>query len=487
LAGCSSLAAPRVFLAQNKNIRRSGLEIRIQSPQASYVSGENIQVEVVLTNTGTAPVTLPLLNDPYGPQPYFVISGPSFPKAHRFYWNGKAPSGSQPPRESRSVAPGKSLSARLALPSNLVFATPGVHELFATYEWNGTVIESNRISVTMEAPGPPLFRVVGRTPLSSEVGIQALSVEGAALYLATFDEERPEIGETSFGGISRLASIDAGATDFFAPWCQTAVAGIIGPRFGWRTGNAVTVAGFRKLPQRVELPFPPKIHGPSLMSANGDIDLLVTDGSGTRLALVRFPNVGYNQQPAPAVVTWNRDVAEPISDLTSTINPPGARFAVLRQGNSISLVTWDDSGPKIEQAAHVEGKPVAAVAPALGASLSGVVRASILTAETDNDRKVALTEFTWKTGAPVEVKKGNAFELPSGIRSGTVAYSMSAVESPRRDWFFVLEDQRVQSSQSGGKARPTKRAVPLPPQLLVMSHFTYCIGVFEKPQLILIQ
>ena len=261
---------------------------------------------------------------------------------------------------------------------------------------------------------------------------------------------------------------------------------LIGPRFGWRTGNAITVAGFRKLPQRVELPFTPKIHGPSLMSANGDIDLLVTDGSGTRLALVRFPNVGYNQQPPRALLVWNREIAVPISDLASTINPSGARFAVLRQGNAISLVTWDDSGPKIEQAA-VEGKPLPAVAPALHASLSGVVRASILTAAADNDRKVALTEFTWKTGAVVEAKQGNAFELPSGIRSGTVAYSMSAVESPRRDWFFVLADQRVQSSQSGGKARPTKRAVPLPPQLLVMSHFTYCIGVFEKPQLILIQ
>ena len=172
------------------------MEIRIQTPQVSYVSGEKIQVDVVLTNTGPDPVTLPLLNDPYGPQPYFVISGPSFPEPHRFHWSGKPPTGSQPPRESRSVAAGKALSARLALPANLVFATPGVHELFATYEWNGTAIESNRISVTLEAPGPPIFRVVGRTPLSSEVGIQALSVNGAALFLATFAEERPEIGET---------------------------------------------------------------------------------------------------------------------------------------------------------------------------------------------------------------------------------------------------------------------------------------------------
>ena len=84
------------------------------------------------------------------------------------------------------------------------------------------------------------------------------------------------------------------------------------------------------------------------------------------------------------------------------------------------------------------------------------------------------------------MKTGGPFELPAGIRSGTVAYSMSAVESPRRDWFFVLEDGRVQSNMSG-KARPTTRAVSLPPQLVVMRKFTYCIAVHETPQLILIQ
>ncbi|HWB83563.1 MAG TPA: hypothetical protein VG675_05460 [Bryobacteraceae bacterium] len=463
------------------------MEIRIQLPQTSYVTGEEIQVDVTVRNTGSEAVTLPLLNDPYGPQPYFVISGPSFPKPHRFYWGGKPPSGSQPPRQTRSIAPGQALSSRLSLPPNLVFRNPGAHELYATYEWNGTVFESNRVTVTMEAPGPPLFRVVGRTPLSSEVSIQALSVNGSGLYLATFIEDRPDIGETEFGGITRLATIDAGATDFFAPWCQTAQAGVIGPRFGWRTGNAITVAGFRKLPQRLDLPFTPRIYGPSLMGANGDIDLLVTSDAGTKLSLLRFPNVAYNQQPPPARLVWTSGVQTPISNLAATINPSGARFAVLRQGGAISLVTWDDSGPHIQPPLPFDGNPVDAVAPALHASMSGVVRASVLTADPANPRRVSLTEFTWRPNAAPETKAGAPFDLPSGIHSGTVAYSMSAVESPRRDWFFVLDDHRVESSLSGGKARPTKRVVSLPPQLLVMSQVTYCMAYYEKPLLVTIQ
>ncbi len=461
------------------------MEIRIQPSQITYISGEEIEIEVEVKNTGAEPVTLPALDDPYSPQPYFVVRGPSFPKPHRFHWLGRPPTGI--PRARKTVAPGESVSASLPLPNTLVFPTPGPHELFAAYEWNGTAIESNRITLNIEAPGAPLFREVGRTPLDPEVGISALSVNGHGVYLASFSEDRPEIGETSFEGLSRVAEAAPGATDFFAPWCQTAEPGFIGPRFGWRNGNTITVAGFRKLPQPVTLPFTPKIHGSSLMGANGDIELLVTDEAGRRLALVRFPNVGYNREPPAAWVVWDKPVAEPISDMASTINPGGARFAVLRQGNSLSLVTWDDSGPKVEPAGNVEGSPVDAVAPALHASVSGVIRASVLTADPAHPHKVTLTEFTWRAGSAPEIKKGDSFEVPVGIRSGTVAYSMSAVESPRRDWFFVLDDGRVLSNRMGGKARPTKRVVSLPPQLLVMTKYTYCIGFFEKPRLISIQ
>ena len=76
-----------------------------------------------------------------------------------------------------------------------MFPTPGTHQLYATYEWNGTVAESNRIPLNVVEPGSPVFRIVGRTPLFSQVGIQALSVNLAALYLADFREVRPDLGE----------------------------------------------------------------------------------------------------------------------------------------------------------------------------------------------------------------------------------------------------------------------------------------------------
>jgi hypothetical protein len=464
-------------------MRRPELEIRIQSPQTTSISGETIRVEVTVRNTGAEPVTLALLSDPYGPQPYFVLRGPSFAKPYRFHWSGNPPKPGQTPRDVRRVAPGESLKETLTLPAALAFPVPGAHELYATYEWNGAVVESNRISLKMEAPGPPVFRIVGRTPLSSELGIQALSVNGPAIYLATFYEDRPDLGETSFAGLSRLASIDPGATDFFAPWCQTAQAGVIGPRFGWRAGIALTVAGYRKLPQRIELPFTPRVHGPSLMGANGDIELVVTDAPGTRLALVRFPNVGYNQAPPPARVIWTRDVPEPISDLTATINPAGARHVVLRQGSSIRLVTWDDAGPRLDPPIPIEGRPVSAVAPALHVSTAGVVRASVLTADAANPRKLALTEIIWKTGAPAQTNTAPPFELQTGIRTGTIAYSMSAVEPPRREWVFVLESHRVQSSKSEGKAHVPKRESVVPPQLLVMRDLTYHLELRRKPEL----
>ena len=59
-------------------MRRSALEIQIQSPQARYLIGETIRVDVVLRNKGPEPATVPVLDDLLAPQPYFVIQGPSY-------------------------------------------------------------------------------------------------------------------------------------------------------------------------------------------------------------------------------------------------------------------------------------------------------------------------------------------------------------------------------------------------------------------------
>ena len=152
------------------------MEIKIQSSQPSIIHGEGLQIELTLRNTGAEAVALPALDDPSALQPYFQVRGPSFPAPYRFHWRGKPPKAAPPVDEMIKLAPGASTQAVLGLPASLAFATPGAHELFAAYEWRGAVVESNRITVKVEAPAAPLFRVVGRTPLRSEVGIQALSV-----------------------------------------------------------------------------------------------------------------------------------------------------------------------------------------------------------------------------------------------------------------------------------------------------------------------
>lgn len=463
------------------------MEIRIQSPQPAVVNGEPIQVELTLRNTGAQALTLPELDDPSAPQPYFVIQGPSAPKPYRFHWQGKPPKASATPGDVTVVAPGQTVQATLSLPSSLALATPGMHALYATYAWQGVVAESNRIAVKVDAPGPPLLRIVGRTPLLSEVGIQALSVQGQTLYLASFHEERPDLGEVDFLGFSRLATAEPGATDFFAPWCQTARPGEIGPRFGWRSGNSLTVAGFHKLPQRIDLGFAPRVHGPSLMAANGDIELLVSDTAGSRIFLLRFPNVGYDQAPPPAVVVWRAELPEPVIDLVASINPDGMKRALLRHAGRVRLMAWDDAGPKFEAPLPIAGRPAAEVGPALHLSVSGVVRASVLSQDPANARKVALTQITWPAGAPPQVVAEPAIELQSPLRSGTIAYSMRSVETPRRDWVFVLESHRVLNSQSEGKAFVSKRQVMLPPQVLVMKDLSYDLEVHARPELNLLQ
>ncbi len=468
------------------------MEIRIRLPKKTMMIGEEAPVEVELVNVSSTPVTVPVLNDPYARQPYFVISGGALEKPQRFHWRGSEPRGVDPPRDTATLAPRQSLHGVLNLPISMPVTQEGEYQLYATYEFSGTTAESNHVSLKIMSPGFTVFRVVGQTPLRSLLGIQSLAVGGSTLYLASFVETRPEIGETEFTGISPIAELEPGATDFFSPWRQTAEPGPVTPRFGWRAGNRITVAGFRKLPQSVEMPFTPRIHPPSLMNAKGDIDVLVTDPSGLEIALVRFPQTQYNVTPPPAAVVWKHTVKAPVSALTASINPTGEKAAVVRQGSSVSLMRWTDAGPSFEGAATVEGTPVAQVAPAIHITGSGVIRASILTKVDDTGAAghLALSEFRWaphSPGTPAVGAKSAPFELPAPIRSGSVAYSMSAVESPQREWFFVLTNGRVFNSRTAGKARTTKLVVPEPPQLVIMSAAQYCIVVAEKPRLVMLE
>jgi len=448
--------------------------------------GEPLPVEVELVNSGATPVTVPVLNDPYATQPYFVISGPGLDQPQRFHWSGSQPRGNPPPRSTVTLAGGQSARATLTLPVSLPARQAGDYDLFATYDFAGATSESNHASLKIMSPALTLFRLVGRTPLQSLLPIQSSASAGSTLYLAGFEEIRPEIGETQFQGISALSEVDPGAADFFAPWCQTADTGPVTPRFGWRNGNRITVAGFRKLPQSIELPFTPHVHPPSLMNAAGDIELLVTDPPGSQIALVRFPQTGYNVTPPPAKVIWQHPVTPPASALTASINPSGEKAAVVRQGSAVSLMRWSDTGPSFESAGTLEGTPVAPVAPAIHITSSGVIRASILTQSASGH--VMLTEFHWTHNASEpRVSKGSPIELPAPIHSGSVAYSMSAIESPRREWFFVLTDGRVLSSRMNGKPRTTKLVVPEPPQLVIMTAAAYCIVVEDKPRLVMLQ
>jgi hypothetical protein len=474
------------------------VEIRIDTQESSVVQGEALRVDLSLRNTSTETLTLPALDDVNAPQPVFVLSGPSFAKPLRFRWHGgpglndETHAHGHParavamlnPERFVTLASGEALNTTLHLPVTLPLVNPGTHQLQAVFTAHGVSASSNRVALKVEAPAPPWFRVVGRTPLKHGVGIQVLSVQRGALYLAGFEEERPDLGEVRFMGLSRLTAVDEGATDFLAPWCQTAQPGMVGPRFAWRKGSTLTVAGYQKRPQRLVLDYMPRVHAPSLMADNGAIEILVSDESGLRLSLLRFPHVGYDETPGPAVVAWSVDLPEPLLDATASINPHGQRRAVLRDAGGVRLLAWGgDGGPLLAPRVDVPGRPLAAVAPALHVSESGTVRATVLSAVGDDQRQLSMTELLWQGSETPQLHAGAPLVLPSPVSSGTVAYSMRSVETPRRDWVLVLESHRVLSSQSGGKPYVTKRRVPRPPQVLVMEEISYNLELHTRPEL----
>lgn len=475
---------------------RSAVEIKIHLPQQKMTIGEQPAVDVELVNNGAVPLTVPALNDPYAPEPHFVLSGGGLTEPQRFHWSGRAPRGTteHAPRETATIAPGESLRGQLHLPPTLPVQQEGEYTLYAMYTQNGETAESNHARLQVSAARYAVMRLVGRTPMESLLGIQALAVNGSTMLLANFSEVRPEIGETKFDGVTTLFEVPPEATDHFAPWCQTAELGPVTPRFGWRTGKRVTVAGFGKLPQALELPLmAPHVYGPSLMNAKGDIDVFATEADGKTIALLHFPQAAYNVQPPAASVAWTEPIAEqPVTAMKASINPAGQKAAVLvRQGPVASLLQWDEHGPVVGPPVRLDGTPVPQVAPAFHIAASGAMRATILLRPSGSSENgpVILMELRWPAGGNgmPAISKSAPITLPTAIKSGSVAYSMSAIETPRREWFFILADGKVLSSRMQGKAKATKLQIPEPPQLAIMSAAAYCLVVADKPKLTMLQ
>src|SRR5690349_9885235 len=65
-----------------QGVAKVKLELRL--PRDRFLVGENVSVELRLTNTGTAPVAVPALRSDANPQPVYRLAGPGYAEGATF-------------------------------------------------------------------------------------------------------------------------------------------------------------------------------------------------------------------------------------------------------------------------------------------------------------------------------------------------------------------------------------------------------------------
>jgi hypothetical protein len=103
---------------------RSTMKLELNLPRELYLTGEKVNVDVRLTNTGQASVSAPLLDRLDASQPVYVLRGPSYPSGVSFNRRGDSPvSASQQPTDP--LGPGETFETGFDITALKPIVEPG--------------------------------------------------------------------------------------------------------------------------------------------------------------------------------------------------------------------------------------------------------------------------------------------------------------------------------------------------------------------------
>ena len=122
-------------------------------PRDVYLTGENVDVDVRLTNTGTVAIDVPSLNSRQNPQPVYSLRGPSYPDGFTFNFrdlrSGAAPSLAQEPSLHR-LGPAATMETGFVLNSIKPVSEPGEYTVAARIDWGGWSAEAAPVKFRVE-------------------------------------------------------------------------------------------------------------------------------------------------------------------------------------------------------------------------------------------------------------------------------------------------------------------------------------------------
>jgi hypothetical protein len=462
------------------------MKLELILPRDFYLTGENVDVDVRLTNTGTVAIDVPTLDSRQNPQPVYSLRGPSYPDGLTFNFrdlrSGAAPSPGQEPSLHRLV-PAATMETGFVLNSIKPISEPGEYTVAARIDWGDWSAEA----------APVKFRVEKATFVESSLGVDAysrstrtfravwLSDSGGRRLLGEsfFYEKRPDLGEVKLTGTRIIRPVGAKATNPFCPWInfdRTAA-----PKFwhGWQEGS--TVAAFsddEPGPRTFDLGSA-KTHivQPTLMSRSGDLDVLVLGEDRRTLRLINFP-----PQPelSPSVV-WSLELPEEAVAVRLGIGPEAAggvrvAAAVSQSGLklAIRLIRIGPKSAEISPPAFVDSAfAFPDSEPAVSVTPDGSVKVAVLLATHPARRSVAVAELTASGDGKRQVSVSDVAKVQAVVVRTWIAYQVASDGPLSLTWLIRIADGTVLHGPSLGQVALKAPVV----DVLRMAMATYVLNV----------
>ncbi len=272
------------------------MKIELHLARATYVQGEQVNVDVSLINTGTGPVMAPLPGEPANWQPEYSLSGPGMSQPSAFSYRSvrfKNASHDGAKLVVETLAPGKEFAHGFTLNEWQDLSKPGAYTLRCRLDWNGLKAEAQPLNFEIAAN-----RFVGAAAAAAEGVAKSrdLSIawlgEGAGgksknIGRTIYILKRPDLGELALRDLRLLRTAPAAASEAVAISTNFDPADVSLLRFGWKEGDAVLFgAGLDSDPARVELGASAHVIQPALATRDGRVRVFAL--SGQRLSAATF-------------------------------------------------------------------------------------------------------------------------------------------------------------------------------------------------------
>jgi len=412
-----------------------------------FLTGENIDVDMELTNNGHTAVDAPILDSPQNAQPVYRLQGPSYTGGLTFNLrDSRRPGGSSAAADTalHRLAPGLMMAGALRLNAIKPIAEPGEYTLSARIEWGGWSAEA----------APVKFRVEKAKFLESSLGVDALARSARtlrAVWLADTGagrllgesflyEKRPDLGEVDVAGTRIIRHVDAKASNPFCPWTNFDRSAAMKFWHGWQEG--ATLLAFSDDEQgtrRFDMgSTKAQLVRPTLMARSGDLEALVLGADGKSLRLARFPA----HEGSGSVVAWSTELPEEVKGIRLGIGPESGgsvrvAAAISQSGLrlAVRLIRIGEKSAEVVQPIFVENAfalPESEPAVAIGAD--GTVHVAVLVASHPGLRSLAIADVTVAANGRPEATLAEAGKVESAVTRAWTVYPATAEGQRLRTW-----------------------------------------------------